>query len=150
MIFDRTLQDTKAAKQIRDTKIKNSLPLTVEDLQQLERGLCTLNTLNRIESKQLEIKALINSLGYWNTPFDTVYIWEKNDFFGEPDFARWIKNLTALKNAFFVYEDTPTNFEINYNFENLNAIEKFLADLENMVDDVQSNTKECGDFYAGE
>ena len=62
MIFDRTASDVDAAIKIRDEKVKSYQELTEEDVDILERGFITLNTINRIEEKQSELKSLLNNM----------------------------------------------------------------------------------------
>ena len=56
MIFDRTQNDVDTAILLRDTKVKNFETLTESEIATLEKGMLTINTLNRIETKQRRIK----------------------------------------------------------------------------------------------
>lgn len=149
MIYDRTAADVELAKSIRSNKVQNSISLTDEDVTALERGTLTINTLNRIEEKQAELKTLINNEGYYNINISNKF-WSYNDIFAAEDLKRIINNDNILKNAFFVYLSTPQTPNAKYDYEVLNAIEEILYDLDVMINDVKSNYKECGAFECGE
>jgi hypothetical protein len=149
VIFDRTQNDVDTAIILRDTKVKNFEALTENEIATLEKGMLTTNTLNRIEAKQEELKNLFNEIGYWNTPI-TNKTWGENDIFNADEFQRILDNTNVLRQAFFVYKGTPTTPLISYHWQNINALEKILYDLDVMINDVKSHYKECGTFESGE
>ena len=149
MIFDRTQNDVDTAILLRDTKVKKFEELTVIEIATLEKGTFTINTLNRIENKQDELKNLFNDMGYWNTQI-TNKVWGENDIFNVDDFQRILDNTNILRQAFFVYKDTPNTPPISYHWQDINALEKILYDLDVMINDVKSHYKECGTFVCGE
>ena len=149
MITNRTQYDVDTAILIRNTKVKKFETLTESDIATLERGMMTINTLNRIEAKQEELKTLLNGIGYWNTPI-TNKAWTETDIFDADEFQRIIDNTNVLRDAFFVYKDTPSTPPISYHWQDINALEKILYDLEKMGEDVQKLYKQCGTFQCGE
>ena len=149
MITNRTQYDVDTAILIRNTKVKKFEELTANDINYLERGTITINTLNRIESKQEELKNLFNDMGYWNTSI-TNKVWGENDIFNVDEFQRILDNTNVLRNAFFVYMDTPKTPNVSYYWQDINALEKILYDLDVMINDVKSHYRECGTFYCGE
>lgn len=149
MIFDRIQSDVDTAILLRDTKVKNFQELTESEIATLEKGTITYNTLNRIENKQDELKNLFNDMGYWNT-LTTNKVWGENDILNVDDFQRIIDNTNVLRNAFFVYKDTPNTPPISYHYNDINALEKILYDLDVMINDVKSHYRECGTFESGE
>ena len=149
MIFDRTQNDVDTAILLRDTKVKKFETLTESEIATLEKGTLTINTLNRIEAKQEELKTLFNNMGYWNTPI-TNKTWGENDVFNEGEFQRILDNTNVLRQAFFVYKSTPNTPPISYYWDDINSLEKILYDLDVMINDVKSNYRECGTFYCGE
>ena len=88
-------------------------------------------------------------MGYWNTPI-TNKVWGENDIFNVDEFQRIIDNTNVLRQAFFIYKDTPNTPPISYYFEDINALEKILYDLDVMINDVKSHYRECGTFESGE
>ena len=149
MIFDRTQNDVDTAILIRNTKVKKFEALTESDINYLERGTITITTLNRIEEKQEDLKGILNDMGYWNTPI-TNKVWGENDIFNVVDFQRILDNTNVLRQAFFVYKDTPNTPPISYYWQDINALEKILYDLDVMINDVKSHYRECGTFESGE
>ena len=149
MIFDRTQNDVDTAILLRDTKVKKFETLTESEIATLEKGTITINTLNRIESKQEELKNLFNDMGYWNTP-TTNKTWGENNIFNVDEFQRIIDNTNVLRQAFFVYKATPNTPTISYYWDDINSLEKILYDLDVMINDIKSYYKECGTFECGE
>lgn len=149
MIFNRTQNDVDTAILLRREKVQAFQELTEHEIATLEKGTLTINTLNRIESKQDELKNLFNDMGYWNTPI-TNKVWGENDIFNVVDFQRIIDNTNVLRNAFFVYMDTPKTPNVSYYWQDINALEKILYDLDVMINDVKSHYRECGTFESGE
>lgn len=150
LVFDRTQKDVENAVKIIKEKVKNFQELTGEEIQILEKGTLTINTLNRIEAKQAELKTKFNEMGYWNTNIINKTDWGYGDIFDEENFRRILNNLDILKNAFFVYSTTPKTPEAVYQYKGINDIEKTLFDLETMIQDVKNNYRECGVFECGE
>lgn len=149
MIFDRTQEDIDTAIRLRREKVQTFQELTDSEIATLEKGTITINTLNRIENKQEELKNLFNDMGYWNTPI-TNKVWGENDIFNVDEFQRIIDNANVLRNAFFVYKATPNTPPISYHWQDINALEKILYDLDVMINDVKSHYRECGTFECGE
>lgn len=149
MITDRTQADVDNAAQIRDNFVKKFKPLTDEQITALERGTMTVNTLNRIENKQAELKNLLNGIGYWNTKIANKE-WTAGDIFTKDDFQRIIDNENTLRGAFFTYASTPATPSISFHYSDINDLEKVLFDLDVMINDVKSNYRECGGFECGE
>ena len=150
MIFDRTQNDVDTAILLRDTKVKKFETLTESEIATLEKGTLTINTLNRIENKQEELKNLFNEIGYWNTPISTRQ-WAYADIFEGTQFDRILNNLEILIKAFFIYKNTPNVPDNNYRkYQTINDVEKILYDLDVMINDVKSHYRECGTFESGE
>ena len=158
MITNRTQYDVDTARILRNTKVKfdpitmqptNLDELTPAELQTLNKGTFNYTDLNRIENKQEELKNLFNDMGYWNTSI-TNKVWGENDIFNVDEFQRILDNTNVLRNAFFVYMDTPKTPNVSYYWQDINALEKILYDLDVMINDVKSHYRECGTFESGE
>lgn len=148
MIIDRTANDVSLAKTLR-AKLQSGQLLSDAEVSIMERGTLTINTLNRIENKQAELKELLENVGYYNTPIQNK-TWEYTECFKENEFQRILNNLNVLRNAFFVYTDTPNTPPISFHYENINALEKVLFDIETMLNDMIDRFRECGTFECGE
>ena len=149
MIFDRTQNDVDTAIRLRKEKVQTFQELSENEVATLEKGTLTINTLNRIEEKQEDLKGILNDMGYWNTPI-TNKVWGENDIFNVVDFRRILDNTNVLRQAFFVYKGTPNTPPISYYWDDINALEKILYDLDVMINDIKSNYRECGTFECGE
>ncbi len=149
MIYDRTQADVDAAIVLRETKIKVFQSLTASEIETLERGTLTINTLNRIETKQKELQELLNGIGYWDINIINKE-WNETQVFDETEFNRIVNNVNVLRSAFFAYADTPTQPKAVYHFDSINSLEKILYDLGEMIDDVKEFYNECGNFQCGE
>lgn len=150
MIFDRTQTDIDKAVKIRAEKVQTFQELTPEDIEILEKGTLTINTLNRIEEKQEELKNLFEEDFYFVDKIEHKY-WSYTDFFIQEDFDRILFNLEMLKKAYFVYTHTPKTPDNNYRkYQTINDVEKILYDLDIMISDVKSHYRECGSFECGE
>ena len=149
MIFDRTQNDVDTAIILRREKVQTFQELSENEVATLEKGTLTINTINRIETKQDELKNIFNDMGYWNTTTINK-MWGENDIFNVDEFQRILDNTNVLRQAFFVYKDTPNTPPISYYWDDINALEKILYDLDVMINDVKSHYRECGTFECGE
>lgn len=150
MITNRTQYDVDTAMLLRNTKVNKFETLTESEIETLERGTLTINTLNRIEAKQEELKNLFNDMGYWNKPI-TNKVWDSSGIFKGEEFDRILHNIEILRKAFFVYKDTPDIPDNNYRkYQTINDVEKIIDDLDVMINDVKSHYRECGTFECGE
>ena len=149
MIFDRTQNDVDTAILLINTKVKNFETLKESEIATLEKGTITYNTLNRIENKQKLLKGLFEEIGYWNIPI-TNKVWGETDIFNVVEFQRILDNTKVLREAFFTYKNTPNTPPISYHYNDINALEKILHDLDVMINDVKSHYRQCGAFECGE
>ena len=147
MIFDRTQNDVDTAVSLRNKKVKEFESLTSEEVNTLERGTITTNTLNRIENKQMELANLFSQLSI-NVKIENKN-WGKTQIFNREEFQRILDNLNELVKSFYVYSNTPNIPKISYHFEDINAIEKILVDLEELYNKALKSFVYCGITYCG-
>lgn len=149
MIFDRTQEDVYEAKKIRDEKVKNFETLSENEINTLERGFFTINTLNRIEQKQHELYTNLLKYGY-DTSCINKTDWTDDDIVTVSVYTRLLNNLDNLKKGFTYLKNgtiTPTSM---LDFENMNAVEKILYDIENLLNNmVNSWIYVCDEYYCG-
>lgn len=150
MITDRTQADIDRAQSIRENFVKQFKSLTEEQITTLERGMLTVNTLNRIEGKQTELKDLLNAIGYWATDITNKTDWQIGDEVHDEDYKRIVSNENALRAAFLIHKTTPDTPNTFLHYGDTNSIEQILVDLQSMIDDVKDNWRECGNFECGE
>lgn len=150
MIYDRTAHDVQEAIRIRAEKVQQMADLTEEEINILERGTLTINTLNRIEEKQQELKNLFEEDYYFVDKIENKH-WDYSNYYKQSDFDRILFNLDMLRKAYFVYKSTPQIPGNNYrHYKTINDAEKILHDLDVMISDVKGNYRECGMFECGE
>lgn len=149
MIYDRTIEDVNEAIRIVNERVKRFLPLTASEWDKLERGLMTVDTINRIESKQAEIRDSLNKNGYYNN-VGLNKSWELNGYFMQEDLDRLARNTEMLRNSIKVYIDTPSPPKPIYHFEEINKMEKILVDLERIATSIKLKYKRCNTFNCGE
>jgi hypothetical protein len=149
MIFDRTKYDVENAIIIREEKVKKFQELTDDDIIILEKGFLTINTLNRIEEKQKELKNIFEKSFYFVDEIENKK-WNYEDIFKKEDWQRILHNCDILKKSYFVYSSTPKIPDEKFTkYQNINDLEKTLYDLNVMIEDVKSNYRECGAFECG-
>ena len=150
MIFDRTQNDVDTAIILSRENVQKFQALTESEIATLEKGMLTINTLNRIETKQEELKNLLDSDVYFVENFESKS-WGYTDYFKQADFDRILDNLSKLKRAYFVYSTTPQVTDNNYRrYQTINAVEHILNDLDLMIRDVKSHYRQCGNVECGE
>lgn len=147
MIFNRTQTDIEDAIAARQ-KLQRGEDLTEADVNALERGTLSISTLNRIEWKAEELKQTLAQMSYF-ADFDSAE-WNAGDVFFAEDFGKILKNIQSLRNAFYVYRETPQTPDALTDYKTINAVEKILYDLEKMIADVIANYKRCGATVCGE
>ena len=147
MIFDRTQADVNNAIDIRTNKLQKFEALTDREMEILEKGFFTITTLNRIEGKQGELAVLLADMGYLQTPIANK-AWNNTQIFGREDFQRIINNTNVLRQAFFVYKDTPNTPPVSFYWDDVNALEKILYSLQQAIDSVKASTIYAGNEYS--
>lgn len=148
MVVNRTQADVDEALRIRREKVQKYLSLTESEIEVLEKGTITYNTLNRIEEKQETLKGLLNSMGYWDNPI-TNKQWDYSQIFDIDELQRIFNNAEILRDSFFVYASTPPAPKASYNYKSFNDLEKILQDIDLMISDVKSRYKRCGKLRCG-
>lgn len=149
MIYDRTAADVANALRIRAEVLQAGGLPTDAQVATLNKGFITYVTLNRIEGKENELKTLLNGLFYFVQDFQNKS-WTTADIFDETELPRIIENTVKLRDAFYVRDDTPDTPTAIYYFENINAIEKILNDIDELINNMRTHFRECGTFESGD
>jgi hypothetical protein len=147
MIYNRTIIDLNKSYGIID-KIKNGQTPTASEIETLERGTLTINTLNRIENKQAELSEILYQWRYLKEPLVTKS-WTENDFFKAGDMNRLTNNTLALKDAFYVISN-EVNPQQYYTHDQFNFIEKTLYEIDTLCEQVGLQFKRSGDVISGQ
>ena len=149
MITDRTSSDVALAKVIR-LKMQAQQALTDAEKAQLERGACTITMLNRINSKISDLESALNALAYRVAPTKNTVAKSYADIFTAEEYSSIFESLNKLKQAFYIYSETPQTPEYMYGYLEANNIEQILVDIETMLTDMKDKFRQCGTFQCGE
>lgn len=145
MITNRTTVDVKDAIILR----KRGAPFSSAEQNTLERGMVTINTLNRVERKQTDVRLRLAGMGYYSQAL-TNKTWRLGEYFKESDLSRLIDNDKRLKDAFYIKAGTQQSMRPEYSIATFNALEKWLADMEDIANYIDDNCMECDTFWCGE
>lgn len=148
MIFDRTFEDISKVKQLLK-KLKTFATLSQSEVESLERGTITYNTLNRIESKQKELAEILEQWTYLIVPI-TNKSWAKTDIFNELDLERLANNTIALREAFYVIDKAQPNPKAKYTYQDINALEKILDEIDRLIAVTKASFKKSNTFESGQ
>ena len=143
MIIDRTHNDVLKSIELA----QRGGVFSEEEIKTLERGMVTINTLNRIEEKQKEIADSISEMGYPVSIENKT--WNQQDVFFFEDLRRIVFNVEKLRTSFFALNETPANPRAEYHYREFNLIEKVLLDIQNNVIFAEENYKICGNAECG-
>ena len=137
-IFDRTLADIEYAKQQLEQKI-NTLDL---------KGCLNPNHLNRIENNTRYLADELIKLCYFNSI--TTQTWYYTGLPNVTHIVRIINNVNKLMSAYYKPNNTPNLPTTLLTYEQVNALEKNLYLIKEMLDDMISSFRECDTFECGE
>lgn len=143
MIIDRTHNDVLKSIELA----QRGGVFSEKEIETLERGMVTINTLNRIEEKQKEIADLISEMGYPVSIENKT--WKQQDVFFFEDLKRIVSNVEKLRISFFALNETPANPRAEYHYREFNLIEKVLLDIQNNAVFAEENYKICGSAECG-
>ena len=105
--------------------------------------------LNRVESKTKELAEKLSKSGYF-VMIKTKTDWSMDNFPSASEMKRYLDNVKALKNQFTLsYGELPESMD-NLDYIGANEIEKFLMDVEKLIDYMLEALHFCGVFYCGE
>ncbi|MDR1940026.1 MAG: hypothetical protein LBQ40_04445 [Clostridiales bacterium] len=151
MITDRNISDIENAL-ILIQKMQSGQPLTDEERAAFFaglRGCYNISDLNRVESKVNELSALLNANGYNNVVITKT--WTGGEIMRYSDIARYLGNITALRGAISVKDDTPDTPAIGrwLDYVAANETEQILVDVEELIAAMNASAAISGTFYSG-
>ena len=160
LIYDRTENDKTASAAIRKSyqTLGNWSGLTDAERAQLERGMLTYNTLNRVESAVKLLAAALTSAGY---PVEITPVlkggkaedreWQEGDVVRRAQWTTYLDNVQRLRDAYYTLAETgelPAPGD-KLKYTGANTIEKVLADIDLLLDGMKSVYRRAGTFTAG-
>ena len=138
-IFDRTLADVEYARQQLVNNINNV------DF----KGCLNANDLIRIENNARYLADSLNNLCYCNT-ITTQSTWKANSLPNVTQVTRIINNVSKLISAYYKPSNAPNLPTTLLTYEQVNALEKNLHLIKEILDDMITYFRECGTFVCGE
>lgn len=160
LIYNRTENDKIASAAIRKSyqTLGNWSGLTGAERAQLERGMLTYNTLNRVESAVKTLAAALTSAGY---PVEVTPVlkgsksedreWQEGDIVRRAQWTTYLENVRRLRAAYYTLAETgelPKPGD-KLGYVGANNIEKVLADIDLLLDGMKSIYRRAGTFTAG-
>ena len=152
LIYDRTTEDVSTASSIRVKyqALRDWSGLTEAEITQLERGMLTNVTLNRVANVVSMLASALNAAGY--TVETTSQSFSETDRLKRSKYSVYLSNVQALRDAIAVRASTPelpaAGAKLDY--VGANNIEKILADLDELLGWMTYSRKYCGTFAAGQ
>lgn len=145
-VFDRTQEDVDYAIQKIAEWITADItgnPLMVHDL----KGCLNVSDINRIESNVEYLSQQLAS--YYYTPDTNIKSWTKVGTPNENDIKRILYNVRALIEGFYQQSNAPDVPVSLVGYEDVNAVEKNLSLIKELLDYMVKSFKSTGTFYSG-
>ena len=142
LIFDRTQNDVNYALQLRDAGVN-----VLGDL----KGVYNISDRNRVGAAMEYVYGLLRGMAYYIS-ITAKTDWQLTDFATPALNEQMRGGIERMKNTFVVFPDTPdipATLDM-ITFEDANALEKILFDLETMALLAARSFKPCGTFAAGQ
>ena len=138
-IFDRTLADVEYAKQ-----------QLVHNLNNVDfKGCFNAKDILRIENNTRYLADALNNLCYRND-ITTQSSWTVNSVPNVTNIVRIINNVSKLISAYYKPNNAPNLPTTLLTYEQVNALEKNLYLIKEMLEDMINSFRECGTFECGE
>lgn len=152
LIYDRTTEDVSAASSIRAKyqALRDWSGLTEAEITQLERGMLTNVTLNRVANTVSMLASALNAAGY--TVETTSQSFSETDRLKRSKYSVYLANVQAIRDAIAVRVSTPElpASDAKLDFTDANDIEQILADVFRLCEWMTYSRKYCGTFAAGQ
>ena len=139
-VYDRTQSDVDYAKgQIRRFKANGGITDGIN-----LKGCLNDSDINRIENNSRYLCDELVRL-YYFCDIPTTHTWSIWSVPNNQQIDRIINNIKKLQSAYYTPENSPELPKTISHYEDANFIEKCLYLLKEMIDDMVSRFRECGD-----
>ena len=145
-VFDRTQEDVDIAIKTIEEWINTDIAGKLFVLYDL-KGCLNVSDINRIENNMAYLAETLISHGYY--PNVVTKTWTNSGIPTQNDIERIIKNLRELLNSFYVSRKAPTVPNDLLSYEEVNAIEKNLFIIKELIEIMLNSFKVSGAFYLG-
>lgn len=151
LIYDRTTEDVSAASSIRAKyqALRDWSGLTEAEITQLERGMLTNVTLNRVANTVSMLASALNTAGY--TVETTSQSFSETDRLKRSKYSVYLANVQTLRDAYYTLEETGAlpKPEEKLGYQGANTIEKVLADIDLLLEGMLTMYRRAGTFTSG-
>lgn len=145
-IFDRTQEDVDfAVEKIAEWIVGNITgnPLVVYDL----KGCLNVSDINRIEGNIAYLASELSRLHY--PPDTSTKSWTAAGMPNEQDISRIVYNVRALITAYYQQDIAPNVPENLLGYNEVNAVEKNLSLIKELLDCMVGSFRKSGTFQSG-
>ena len=139
---DKFVVENEGAVYVED----DVLTLDLDDVVDL-KGCLNLGDLNRIENNIAFLADMMESYSY--APNIHGKQWTNVDLPNQNDMSRIITNIRALVDAFYSPDDPPPLPSTMLSYEDINAVEKNLYLIKQLLDVMQTSFKKAGTNKSG-
>jgi hypothetical protein len=153
LITDRTPNDVESVRAL--TEAIKAGTATEEQLSEylnvIQKGAYTYRDLNRVEEAVQFIANRLKEYGYLSN-MPVIRSWSVESKPNQEDFARYFRNVDALRSAIRVWASTPETPESIQGFDvsKANALEQVLVDVNRVLDHMANAWFYSGDLYMAE
>lgn len=141
LVYDRTQVDADAAlKAVKSGSWTGDM-----------KGGYNASDMNRVQSAVSALSAELTAAGYIHS-VDIHADWANGDVMKLSDWAQYLANVQALRDAFYTLAETgelPAATD-KLGWQGANTIEKILADIDLLIGWMKSSYRRCGTFNSGE
>jgi hypothetical protein len=137
-IYDRTLADVEYARQQLEKQINNAN----------YKGCLNANDLTRIENNTRYLADELIKLYYFNSI--TTRTWSTSNAPNTTNIATILNNISKILSAYQKPKNIPTLPTTLLTYEQVNAVEKNLFMIKEMLDNMIASFRQCGTFGCGE
>lgn len=145
-VFDRTREDVEyAIKTIAEwvSADMSGNPLAVHDL----KGCLNVSDINRIEGNIAYLATELTRLQY--PPSTSTREWTNGGLPNEQDIQRILANISGLTVAFYAPKDAPPVPDNLLGYEEVNAVEKNISLIKELLDCMVGSFKKSGTHQSG-
>ena len=145
-IYDRTQADVNYALQKIAEWLKGNIAGNATSVTDL-KGCLNVSDINRIESNIEYLGKQLVDHGYHTSVFTKS--WRNDDLPNEGDVARILENVRGLVNSYYTHPVAPSIPNTLLNYEDVNAVEKNLFLIKELLDCMVGSYRMCGTFQSG-
>jgi hypothetical protein len=145
-VFDRTQEDVDFATQKIAEWITANItgnPLEVYDL----KGCLNVSDINRIEGNVAYLSEKLLQYGF--SPNTATKMWERDGMPNETDVERILYNVRSLVQSFYKHTNAPDVPVHLQGYNEVNAVEKNLSLIKELLDCMVGSFKSSGTFQSG-